>query len=178
MATGSNIQQRLQAKVKQIERETQQIANQTVWQTLQEILPQAQEKLREIIIERFYNMRPKSEFYDRTYQFANCGLLKPTQGGGRYVMQVWLNTLNLEAQPPQNSDSSEKHMLWSYAYSYGKSLVGTPLDLGERQQLVDEWDETYGITEAFQEWFTDEFPELFEKNFHIRMRKVFNYGGF
>lgn len=170
-----NVQQQLRQRVQEIERSAKITANQTIWQTLKEIEPLAQAKLREIILERFYSVRPESEWYDRTYQFLNCGLVKPSQGGGHYVMQIWFDTTQLEARSPLTSSSEDKHMLWSYAYSYGNSLVGTPLDLAEKQQLVDEWDETYGISEAFEEWFTEEFPELFEKNFSIQLRKVMNY---
>ena len=175
MASNSlNIEKQLQQKIKQIENQTQEVANQSIWQTLKEIQPKAQEKLREIVIENFYNRRPESEWYDRTYQFANCALVKPTQGGGHYVMQVWFDTTQLQSRAPL---SGQKGMLWSYAYSYGGkgSLIGTPLDLEEKQQLIDEWNEEYNISEEFEEWFEEEFSELFEKNFNIRLRKVLDY---
>ena len=171
---GVNIQNQLQQKIKQIENQTRQVANESIWQTLKEIQPKAQEKLREIVIENFYNRRPESEWYDRTYQFANCALVKPAQGGGHYVMQAWLDTTQLQSRAPL---SGQKGMFWSYAYSYGGkgSLVGTELDLEEKQQLIDNWDEEYNISEEFEDWFREEFPELFEKNFNIRLRKVLNY---
>lgn len=171
---GLNIEKQLRQQVQQIEKETKVVADQSIWQTLQEIKPKAEEKLREIIIENFYNKRPESEWYDRTYQFANCGVLKTTQGGGHYVMQLWLDTTQLRAQSPM---SGQKGMFWSYAYSYGGkgSLIGTPLELEEKQQLVDEWNEEYNISEEFEEWFEREFHELFDKNFNIRLRRVLNY---
>ena len=179
MATGLNIQKQLEAQVKQIEKQTQSVANQTLWQTLKEIQPKAEEKLREIIEEKFYRVRDfdpryNNGFYDRTYQFRDCAIVKPAQGGGHYTMQVWLDINALEAREPQKSD---KRMFWSYAYSWGAEdgLRSVPLDLGEKQQLVNYWDKEYGITAAFDVWFRKEFPELFEKNFDIRMRKVFNY---
>lgn len=175
IGNGLNVEKQLRQRVQQIEKETKVVADQTIWQTLKEIEPRAQEKLREIIIERFYNTRPETEWYDRTYQFANCGFVKPTQGGGNYVMQVWLDTTRLKERSPL---SGQKGMLWSYAYSYGGkgSLIGTPLDLEEKQQLINEWDEEYNISEEFEDWFEEEFPELFEKNFNIRLHKVLSYG--
>lgn len=179
MANGLNIEKQLQQKIKQIETQTNEVANQTIWQTLKEIQPKAEEKLREIIEEQFYKPREldsryNNGYYERTYQFADCGIIKPTQGGGHYVMQAWLNTMALEEREPTNTD---KRMFWSYAYSWGAKdgLRGTPLDLSEKQQLVDSWDKEYGITKAFEKWFKQEFPELFEKNFNVRIKKVLNY---
>lgn len=173
MAMGiSNIQQQLRQKVQQIEQDTKMIAEQSIWGALKEIQPLAEAKLQEIIMQQFYQTRPETEWYDRTYQFAKCGLVKPTHGGGHYVMQVWLDTTQLQLQAPSGGDLTK---LWSYGYSYGNSLVGTPLDLEEKQQLIDQWDKEYNITETFEEWFTDEFPELFEKQFNLRMHRVYNY---
>lgn len=172
-----NISAQLNNIINDVNRKLEAEANASLGEALKEIKPLAQAKIKEIILEKFYNNSaiPESEWYDRTMQFVDALEVQITQGGGHYTLSLYYNLNALNPMPPQ-----QPHKFWSYAYSYGGhgSLVGKPLEGTTKLMVVDEILDRINsynyesVEEAFQNWVEDTFPKLFEKKFSIKTNRL------
>ena len=163
--------------LKDYQKKIQETANTSIWVAMQEFKPIVEKEFTRIILKNFYQARPESEFYTRTYQFANCGTVTLTQGGGHYKMNLYLNAteLNLTAPDPPFTTGGMKRF-WSYGYfSAGdpENLVGEPLNIADKEDLVTMWDEQYNITPEVRDFVESNFPRYFEKDFDSRKRTIF-----
>lgn len=174
----------LQQVINGINSKVEEAGKAAMWEALKEIKPLAQQKIREIIWEKFYNNPdiPSSEYYDRTYQFANALEVGITQGHGSYVLSLFYAPLNIHSNSTGEGHRPPKGKFWSYAFSWGnESVVGRPLKDAMLVYVMDnilaDIDDrnAESVEEAFAKWAETTFYALYEQKFSVRVARIRGY---
>lgn len=161
-----DLQKQLQGAIKNIEKQTQTLANQTAKAVLNRNKSFYTSKLRSLIDSEFYQRYGESDYYERTYQFRKLAHCVPHTEGNNFSLEIWFDTDNVIVYEP-----SRKGQLYSYAYSWGENK-GEYVGEDFVNELYGGFLERTDILEKFMEWFEDDFQTKFEVLFNQRISRL------